>query len=126
MTDDQTQALLTARLLATLPYTAAANALLFALSEQAGGLGFALHLPLAAALACCHIRLDFDRRIFADFALGRCTPAAFDQALAQSGLRRKIPPARPMARRSAGALSLWRKYLYLTAAQMLLLAAHAV
>jgi len=47
-------------------------------------------------------------------------------ALAQSGLRRKIPPARPMARRSAGALSLWRKYLYLTAAQILLLAAQAV
>ena len=30
-----------------------------------------------------------------------------------------------MAQRSAGALSLWRKYLYLTAAQMLL-AAQAV
>ncbi|MDO4879064.1 MAG: hypothetical protein Q3966_07225 [Neisseria sp.] len=111
-----TDSLITARLLATARYTAVFNALLFALSAQRGGAWFAVQLALAAALLYCHIRIVFDRRVFQDFADGRYTPEALDQALRQTGLRR-VTAGRDMPKRIGGALALWRKSLYLTAAQ---------
>ncbi|MGF6147152.1 Uncharacterised protein [Kingella potus] len=126
MNDDQTQALVTARLLSAARPAAAANVLLAALAAQYGGPGAAIQLVLAAALLYCHIRLAFDRRVFEDFACGRYTPEAFDAALRQTGLRRSFPERTAMPQRSAGALALWRKSLYLTAAQAAVLLIQAV
>ena len=114
--DNSTDSLITARLLATARYTAVLNVLLFALSAQRGGAWSAVQLILAAALLYYHIRIEFDRRVFQDFADGRYTPEAFDQALRQTGLRR-VSDAPSLPQRVAGALALWRKNLYLTAAQ---------
>ena len=115
-TTPATDSLITARLLATARYTAVFNALLFALSAQRGGAWSAVQLVLAEVLLYYHIRIEFDRRVFQDFADGRYTPAAFDQALRQTGLRR-VSDDPSMPQRVAGALALWRKSLYLTAAQ---------
>ena len=114
--DNSTDSLITARLLATARYTAVLNVLLFVLSAQRGGAWSAVQLILAAALLYYHIRIEFDRRVFQDFADGRYTPAAFDQALRQTGLRR-VSDDPSMPQRVAGAIALWRKSLYLTAAQ---------
>ena len=114
--DNSTDSLITARLLATARYTAVLNVLLFVLSAQRGGAWSAVQLVLAAALLYYHIRIEFDRRVFQDFADGRYTPEAFDQALRQTGLRR-VSDDPPMPERVAGAIALWRKSLYLTAAQ---------
>ena len=114
--DNSTDSLITARLLATARYTAVLNVLLFALSAQRGGTWSAVQLVLAAALLYYHIRIEFDRRVFQDFADGRYTPEAFDQVLRQTGLRR-VSDDPSMPQRVAGALALWRKSLYLTAAQ---------
>ncbi len=114
--DNSTDSLITARLLATARYTAVLNVLLFALSAQRGGTWSAVQLVLAAALLYYHIRIEFDRRVFQDFADGRYTPEAFDQALRQTGLRR-VSDDPSMPQRVAGAIALWRKSLYLTAAQ---------
>ena len=114
--DNSTDSLITTRLLATARYTAVFNALLFALSAQRGGAWSAVQLVLAAALLYYHIRIEFDRRVFQDFADGRYTPAAFDQALRQTGLRR-VSDDPSMPQRVAGAIALWRKSLYLTVAQ---------
>ena len=114
--DNSTDSLITARLLATARYTAVFNVLLFVLSAQRGGVWSAVQLVLAAVLLYYHIRIEFDRRVFQDFADGRYTPAAFDQALRQTGLRR-VSDDPSMPERVAGAIALWRKSLYLTAAQ---------
>lgn len=114
--DNSTDSLITARLLATARYTAVFNALLFALSAQRGGVWSAVQLVLAAVLLYYHIRIEFDRRVFQDFADGRYTPETFDQTLRQTGLRR-VSDDPSMPQRVAGALALWRKSLYLTAAQ---------
>ena len=114
--DNSTDSLITARLLATARYTAVLNVLLFALSAQRGGTWSAVQLVLAAALLYYHIRIEFDRRVFQDFAEGRYTPEAFDQALRQTGLRR-VSDDPSMPERVAGAIALWRKSLYLTAVQ---------
>ena len=114
--DNSIDSLITARLLATARYTAVLNVLLFALSAQRGGAWSAVQLVLAAALLYYHIRIEFDRRVFQDFADGRYTPAAFDQALRQTGLRR-VSDDPFLPQRVAGAIALWRKSLYLTAAQ---------
>ncbi|WP_308022588.1 hypothetical protein [Neisseria oralis] len=114
--DNSTDSLITARLLATARYTAVLNVLLFALSAQRGGTWSAVQLILAAALLYYHIRIEFDRRVFQDFADGRYTPEAFDQTLRQTGLRR-VSDDPSLPQRVAGALALWRKNLYLTAAQ---------
>ncbi len=114
--DNSTDSLITARLLATARYTAVLNVLLFVLSAQRGGAWSAVQLILAAALLYYHIRIEFDRRVFQDFADGRYTPEAFDQTLRQTGLRR-VSDDPSMPQRVAGALALWRKSLYLTAAQ---------
>ena len=115
-TTPATDSLITARLLATARYTAVFNALLLALSAQQGGAWAAVQLILAAALLYCYIRIEFDRRVFQDFADGRYTPEAFDQTLRQTGLRR-VSDDPSMPQRVSGALALWRKSLYLTAAQ---------
>ena len=115
-TTPATDSLITARLLATARYTAVFNVLLFVLSAQRGGVWSAVQLVLAAALLYYHIRIEFDRRVFQDFADGRYTPEAFDQTLRQTGLRR-VSDDPSMPERVAGALALWRKSLYLTAAQ---------
>lgn len=114
--DNSTDSLITARLLATARYTAVFNALLFVLSARRGGAWSAVQLILAAVLLYYHIRIEFDRRVFQDFADGRYTPEAFDQTLRQTGLRR-VSDAPSMPERVAGAIALWRKSLYLTAAQ---------
>ena len=114
--DNSTDSLITARLLATARYTAVFNALLFVLSAQRGGVWSAVQLILAAVLLYYHIRIEFDRRVFQDFADGRYTPEAFDQTLRQTGLRR-VSDDPSMPQRVAGAIALWRKSLYLTAAQ---------
>ena len=114
--DNSTDSLITARLLATARYTAVLNALLLVLSAQRGGVWSAVQLVLAAVLLYYHIRIEFDRRVFQDFADGRYTPAAFDQALRQTGLRR-VSDDPSIPQRVAGAIALWRKSLYLTAAQ---------
>ena len=114
--DNSTDSLITARLLATARYTAVFNALLFALSAQRGGAWSAVQLVLAAVLLYYHIRIEFDRRVFQDFADGRYMPEAFDQTLRQTRLRR-VSDAPSMPQRVAGAIALWRKSLYLTAAQ---------
>ena len=114
--DNSTDSLITARLLATARYTAVLNVLLFALSAQRGGAWSAVQLVLAAVLLYYHIRIEFDRRVFQDFADGRYTPEAFDQTLRQTGLRR-VSDDLSMPERVAGAIALWRKSLYLTAAQ---------
>ena len=111
-----TDSLITARLLATARYTAVFNALLLALSAQQGGVWSAMQLILAAALLYCHIRIEFDRHVFQDFADGRYTPEAFDQTLRQIGLHH-VTDSRDMPQRVSGAIALWRKSLYLTAAQ---------
>ena len=114
--DNSTDSLITARLLATARYTAVLNVLLFALSAQRGGTWSAVQLVLAAALLYYHIRIEFDRRVFQDFADGRYMPEAFDQTLRQTGLRR-VSDDPSLLQRVAGAIALWRKSLYLTAAQ---------
>jgi hypothetical protein len=114
--DNSTDSLITARLLATARYTAVFNVLLFVLSAQRGGVWSAVQLVLAAVLLYYHIRIEFDRRVFQDFADGRYTPAAFDQALRQTGLRR-VSDDPSMPQRVAGTTALWRKSLHLTAAQ---------
>lgn len=114
--DNSTDSLITARLLATARYTAVLNVLLFALSAQRGGTWSAVQLVLAAALLYYHIRIEFDRRVFQDFADGRYTPEAFDQVLRQTGLRR-VSDDPSLPQRVTGAIALWRKSLYLTAAQ---------
>ncbi|OFK88922.1 MULTISPECIES: hypothetical protein [unclassified Eikenella] len=115
-TTPATDSLITARLLATARYIAVFNALLLVLSAQRGGAWAAVQLILAVALLYCHIRIEFDRRVFQDFAEGRYTPEAFDQTLRQTSLRR-VADSRDMPQRVSGALALWRKSLYLTAAQ---------
>lgn len=114
--DNSTDSLITARLLATARYTAVFNALLFALSAQHGGVWSAVQLTLAAVLLYYHICIEFDRRVFQDFADSRYKPEAFDQALRQTGLRR-VSDDPSMPQRVAGAIALWRKSLYLTVAQ---------
>ena len=114
--DNSTDSLITARLLATARYTAVLNVLLFVLSAQRGGAWSAVQLVLAAALLYYHIRIEFDRRVFQDFADGRYTPEAFDQTLRQTGLRR-VSDDSSLPQRVTGAIALWRKSLYLTAAQ---------
>ena len=120
-----TDSLITAQLLATARYTAMFNALLLALSAQQGGVWSAVQLILAAALLYCHIRIEFDRRVFQDFADGRYTAEAFDQPLRQTGLRR-VSDGPSMPQRVSGAIALWRKSLYLTAAQLLILLVQSV
>lgn len=115
-TTPATDSLITARLLATARYTAVFNVLLFVLSAQRGGVWSAVQLVLAAALLYYHIRIEFDRRVFQDFADGSYTPEAFDQTLRQTGLRR-VSDDPSMLQRVAGAIALWRKSLYLIAAQ---------
>ena len=115
-TTPATDSLITARLLATARHTAVFNVLLFALSAQRGGAWSAVQLVLAAVLLYYHIRIEFDRRVFQDFADGRYTPEAFDQALRQTGLRR-VSDDPSLPERVAGVIVLWRKSLYLTAAQ---------
>ena len=117
--------LITARLLATARYTAVLNALLLVLSAQRGGVWSAVQLVLAAVLLYYHIRIEFDRRVFQDFADGRYTPEAFDQTLRQTGLRR-VSDGLSMPQRVSGAIALWRKSLYLTAAQLLILMIQSV
>ena len=124
-TTPATDSLITARLLATARYTAVLNALLLVLSAQRGGAWAAVQLVLAAVLLYYHIRIEFDRRVFQDFADGRYTPEAFDQALRQTGLRR-VSDGLSMPQRVSGALALWRKSLYLTAAQLLILLVQSV
>ena len=124
-TTPATDSLITARLLATARYTAVFNVLLFVLSAQRGGVWSAVQLVLAAVLLYYHIRIEFDRRVFQDFADGRYTPEAFDQALRQTGLRR-ISDGLSMPQRVSGAIALWRKSLYLTAAQLLILLVQSV
>ena len=114
--DNSTDSLITARLLATARYTAVLNVLLFVLSAQRGGAWSAVQLVLAAVLLYYHIRIEFDRRVFQDFADDRYTPEAFDQTLRQTGLRR-VSDDPSLPERVAGASALWRKSLYLTAAQ---------
>ena len=119
-TTPATDSLITARLLATARYTAVLNALLLVLSAQRGGAWAAVQLVLAAVLLYYHIRIEFDRRVFQDFADGRYTPEAFDQTLRQTGLRR-VSDGLSMPQRVSGAIALWRKSLYLTAVQLLIL-----
>ena len=124
-TTPATDSLITARLLATARYTAVLNALLLVLSAQRGGAWVAVQLVLAAVLLYYHIRIEFDRRVFQDFADGRYTPEAFDQTLRQTGLRR-VSDGLSMPQRVSGAIALWRKSLYLTAAQLLILLVQSV
>lgn len=124
-TTPATDSLITARLLATARYTAVLNALLLVLSAQRGGAWAAVQLVLAAVLLYYHIRIEFDRRVFQDFADGRYTPEAFDQTLRQTGLRR-VSDGLSMPQRVAGAIALWRKSLYLTAAQLIILLVQSV
>ena len=124
-TTPATDSLITARLLATARYTAVLNALLLVLSEQRGGAWVAVQLVLAAVLLYYHIRIEFDRRVFQDFADGRYTPEAFDQTLRQTGLRR-VSDGLSMPQRVSGAIALWRKSLYLTAVQLLILLMQSV
>lgn len=124
-TTPATDSLITARLLATARYTAVLNALLLVLSAQRGGAWAAVQLVLAAVLLYYHIRIEFDRRVFQDFADGRYTPEAFDQTLRQTGLR-GVSDGLSMPQRVAGAIALWRKSLYLTAVQLLILLMQSV
>lgn len=124
-TTPATDSLITARLLATARYTAVLNALLLVLSAQRGGVWSAVQLVLAAVLLYYHIRIEFDRRVFQDFADGRYTPEAFDQTLQQTGLRR-VSDGLSMPQRVSGAIALWRKSLYLTAVQLLILLMQSV
>jgi len=100
-TTQATDSLITARLLATARYTAVLNALLLVLSAQRGDAWAAVQLVLAAVLLYYHTRIEFDRRVFQDFADGRYTPEAFDQTLRQTGLRR-VSDDPPLPERAAG------------------------
>ena len=124
-TTPTTNSLITARLLATARYTAVLNALLLVLSAQRGDAWAAVQLVLAAVLLYYHIRIEFDRRVFQDFADGRYTPEAFDQTLRQTGLRR-VSDGLSMPQRVSGAIALWRKSLYLTVVQLLILLMQSV
>ena len=118
--NNATDSRITAHLLSTTHYVAACNALLLALSAKYGGAWFAVQLVLAAVLLYCHIRIHFDHRVFQDFADNRYSPEDFDQSLQQNGLH-QISSSRTLTQRINCALSLWRKSLYLTAAQFLIL-----
>ena len=120
MMNNATDSRITAHLLSIAHYVAACNALLLALSAKYGGAWFAVQLVVAVVLLYCHIRIHFDRRVFQDFADNRYSPEDFDYALQQNGLR-QISGSRTLTQRINGALSLWRKSLYLTAAQFLIL-----
>ena len=124
-TTQATDSLITARLLATARYTAVLKALLLVLSAQRGDAWAAVQLVLAAVLLYYHIRIEFDRRVFQDFADGRYTPEAFDQTLRQTGLRR-VSDSLSMPQRVSGAIALWRKSLYLTVVQLLILLMQSV
>lgn len=80
-----------------------------------------LHLLLALILLYLHIRLDFDRRIFADFAKNRFKPEEFDAVLDSWGWLRNRQ-SREMQQRVAGALKLWRYLLWATGIQVGLIA----
>jgi len=120
MMDNATDSRITAHLLSTAHYVATCNALLLALSAKYGGAWFVVQLVLAAVLLYCHIRIHFDRCVFQDFADNHYAPEDFDHALQQNGLR-QTSGSRTLTQRINGALSLWRKSLYLTVAQFLIL-----
>lgn len=84
-------------------------------------------IPLAYILFACtvylHVRLEFDARIFADFAKGYLKPQDFDTQLA--ALFRKTAPERTMPQRIQGAFRLYKK-LILFSVLMFALALYAL
>ncbi|WP_425311257.1 hypothetical protein [Kingella potus] len=126
MNDDQTQALVTARLLSAARPAAAANVLLAALAAQYGGPGlpYSSYWPPPCFTATSALRLTAaclktSPAVPLHARSLRCRPAA-------NRLRRSFPERTAMPQRSAGALALWRKSLYLTAAQAAVLLIQAV
>lgn len=67
-------------------------------------------------LAVLHLRVDFDRRVFAAWARGESTPQDFDQSLHMLGLFRS-KGERPLDARCRGAIRLCKQMLIATALQ---------
>lgn len=107
----------TAHLLATARYPAVFNTVLFAAALWQGGWLFILHGILSAILLYLHIRIDFDRRLFTDFAGDRLRPSDFDRCRAELGLGH-ANSERSLQQRCTGALKLWRTLIYLSGIQL--------
>lgn len=114
-----------ARLFAAARPVGAFNLLLAASAWWQGGGWSAAHTVLALPLLYLHVRLDFDRRLFEDFAQGRLTPEDFDRCRSELGLG-AAPAGRSMRSRCQSALKLWRGLIGLTLVQAVLAAAQAV
>lgn len=110
---------ITAQLLATARYLAAANVAVFLLGAQAGGGWAVVHAAAAAVLLYLHVRLAFDRRVFRDFSDRHYGPEAFDAVLSRLGLR-KASGSRAMEERTAGAVRLWKRAVCASAVQLAL------
>ncbi|MDO1509461.1 MULTISPECIES: hypothetical protein [unclassified Neisseria] len=115
----------TAHLLASTRYAAVGNVLLFASAIWNGGYLSAVQVLLFAVLVYLHLRMDFDRRLFADFASGRLKPENFDECRAVLGLGRAANAAE-MPQRCLGALKLLKKSICLTAVQCGILAVQII
>ncbi len=109
-----------AHLLASARYMAAGNALLFLAAVYLNGVLTAIQVLLIVALICFHFRMDFDGRLFADFASGRLMPEDFDEYRWMLGLGRSKGAAE-MQQRCSGALSLLKKAAFLTILQCVVL-----
>lgn len=116
-----------AQFLASSRYLVWFNAFIFVIAfigaEDAWGK--VIHLLLALILLYLHIRLDFDRRIFADFAQNGLQPEEFDAVLHSWGWL-KNRQGREMQQRVLGAFKLWRYLLWATGIQVGWLVWHSI
>ena len=113
----------TAHLLASARHMAAGNALLFVSAICLGGHWAAVQVLLFVVLLYLHIRMDFDRRLFLEFAiLASChlRPEDFDACRVALGLGQPANGAE-MQQRCAGAVKLLKRAAFCTALQCLLL-----
>lgn len=110
----------TAHLLASACYAAIGNVVLFASAVWLGGYLSAVQVLLFAELVYLHLRMDFDRRLFADFASGRLKPEDFDECRTVLGFGRTADMAE-MSQRCTGAVKLLKKTAFSTGMQCLIL-----
>ncbi|MCP2041749.1 hypothetical protein L1281_002365 [Neisseria sp. HSC-16F19] len=107
----------TASLLATTWLCLPFNILLAAaaLWQGAGLWQTGITVVLALAVLWLHIRVDFDRRVFAAWQAGQGDADRFDADLQLLGLGR--PGGRTATERCRGALRWWKRLLWATVAQ---------
>lgn len=100
------------------------NALLFVvavcLNNHSNGIFVAMQVLLVVVVSYFHFRMDFDRRLFADFASARLMAEEFDKYRCILGLGRSKQAA-TMVQRCLGALKLLKKAVFLTILQCVVL-----